>query len=51
MDLATSCSMDIIDRLFNLVCFVVDLKYDLISFSLPKLRSQNADVMGNVKNI
>lgn len=32
------------------LCFVVDLKYDLISFSLLKLRSQDADVTGNVKN-
>jgi len=51
MDLATWCSMDIIDRSFNLVCFVLYLRYDLNSFSLLKLHSQDADITGNVKNI
>jgi len=46
MVLATSCSMDMIDRSFN-----IDLKYDLISFSLIKLHSLDANITGNEKNV
>jgi len=51
MVLATSCSMDMIDMSFNFPCFIMDLKYNLISFNLLKVRSQDADVTGSVRNI
>lgn len=49
--LATSSSINIIQKLFNRPCWVVDLKYGLISLSLQKLSSYDADVMDNAKNI
>jgi len=51
MDLATSCSMDMIDRSFNLLYFLVDLNImiQFIIFSL--LRSHDAEITGKVKNI
>jgi len=49
MVLATSCSTDMIDRSFNLHCFVFGLKCDLISFNLLKVRLHDIDVTGNVK--
>lgn len=51
MPVATLRSMDAIEMPFNSPCWAVDLKYDLITFILTKLRLRDVDVLGSIRNI
>jgi hypothetical protein len=51
MNLAIPFSIDMTERSFCISCFVINRKYDLISFSLLKLYLQDADIMGQIRNI
>jgi hypothetical protein len=48
MDITILCSMDMIDRSFNITCFEVDRKYNLMRLSLIKLRSYDVPSYQNI---